>query len=155
MGLCLLLVALLLTSCCPPADPVLNSLGEYDRYVYYTQGEFQDYTDYAKYYYSSARIAENDYFTNIQETDAARFYECLENFESWLATYAEYEPSCEIVVNYDFDQTIVDATDYIHIEWDKYDTTWDDGRTTTTLAGYDVYFFDTQTQVLYYFHNNI
>ena len=131
------------------------SLGEYNSNVYYTQGEFQDFTDYAKYYYDSVDLTGNEYFNKIQKSDATKINEHLDDFESWIETYRETDSSREIVMNYDFDRTIIDSEDYFYIDSEKLTTTWDDGTTTTTLANYDVYFFDTQTQILYYFHNNI
>ena len=82
----LLLIILIstLSSCTAPEDKVLNSLGEYKSKEFYTEGAFQDYTDYAKYYYDSVNFTDNEYFSKI-----------------------------------------------------------------------DVYFFDIQTNTLYYFHNNI
>ena len=75
----------------------------------------------------------------------------LDDFESWIETYREGDASREIVVNYDFDRSIIDSEDYLYIDSEKH--TWDDGY--TSLVNYDVYFFDTQTNTLYYFHNNI
>ena len=34
---------------------------EYKNNEYYTEGEFQDYTDYAKYYYDFVDFTENEY----------------------------------------------------------------------------------------------
>ena len=48
-----LIFGTVLSSCVIPADKVLDSLGRYKGHEFYTQGEFQDYTDYAKYYYDS------------------------------------------------------------------------------------------------------
>ena len=151
----LFVVVISLSACKAPEDRVLISLGEYKNNVFYTQGEFQDHTDYAKYYYDSVDFTENKYFNKIQESDLTKINEHLEDFESWIETYRENDSSREIVVNYDFDRTIIDSEDYIYIDSEKMTTTWDDGTTTTTLANYNVYFFDTQTQILYYFHNNI
>ena len=151
----LITVVLSFSACKVPEDKVLVSLGKYKNNVYYTQGAFQDFTDYAKYYYDSVDFTRNKYFNKIQELDLAKINEHLDNFESWIETFREDDPSEEIVENYDFDRTIIDNEDYIYIDSEKKTTTWEDGTTTTTLASYDVYFFDTQTQILYYFHNNI
>ena len=148
---CLAIIALLLTSCMTPEAKVLNSLGEYDDYVIYSEGPFQDYTDYAKYHYTSVNMDENNYFTKLREADLIKINEHIDDFESWIETYKERDDSLEIVVNYDFNREIIDTEDYIYI--DSETQTWEDG--TTLLVNYDVYFFDRQTQVLYYFHNNL
>ena len=140
-----------LSSCTTPEDKVLNSLGEYKSYEFYTEGAFQDYTDYAKYYYDSADLSDNEYFSKIGQSDIDVLNEHLDDFESWIETYRENDASREIVVNYDFDRSIIDNEDYLYINSEKH--TWEDGF--TSLVNYDVYFFDTQTNTLYYFHNNI
>ena len=140
-----------LSSCTTPEDKVLNSLGEYKSYEFYTEGAFQDYTDYAKYYYDSADLSDNEYFSKIGQSDIDVLNEHLDDFEGWIETYRENDASREIVVNYDFDRSIIDNEDYLYINSEKH--TWEDGF--TSLVNYDVYFFDTQTNTLYYFHNNI
>ena len=150
----LLLIILISTlySCVAPEDKVLNSLGEYQRSEYYSEGEFQDFTDYAKYYYDLLDFTDNEYFSEIEQADIDVLNEHLDDFESWIETYREGDASREIVVNYDFDRSVIDHEDYLYIESEKYDP-WDDGN--MVFANYDVYFFDTQTNTLYYFHNNI
>ena len=145
------LITLLLASCAASEDKVLNSLGEYKSHVFYSEGTFQDFTDYAKYYYDSVDFADNEYFSKIEQSDIDILNEHLDDFESWIETYREGDASREIVVNYDFDRSLIDFEDYLYIDSEK--NTWDDGY--TSLVNYDIYFFDTQTNTLYYFHNNI
>lgn len=146
-----ILIIILLTSFVAPKDQVLNSLGKYDQSEYYSEGGFQDYTDYAKYYFASVEIDGNEYFNRIQDSDIEVLNEHLDNFESWIKVYREGDSSREIVVNYDFDRALIDNEDYIYINSEKHE--WDDGF--VSLVNYDVYFFDSQTKTLYYFHNNI
>ena len=145
-----LILGIVLSSCIAPENKVLNSLGEYKSHEFYTEGAFQDYTDYAKYYYDHVDFADNEYFCKIGQTDIDVLNEHLDDFESWIKTYREGDASREIVVNYDFDRSLIDCEDYLYIDSEKH--TWDDGY--TSLVNYDVYFFDTQTNTLYYFHNN-
>ena len=149
----LVCVALLLSisSCAVPEDKVIVSLGEYEKNEFFTSGGFQDYTDYAKYYFTSANVVENKYLNKVQETDFAIINTHLDDFEGWIKTIKNSKPSSEVVVNYDFDRKIIDTEDYFYIESEEH--TWPDGH--TSLVNYNIYFFDTQTQVLYYFHNNI
>ena len=140
-----------LSSCIAPEDKVLNSLGECRSCEFYTCGGFQDYTDYAKYYYDPVDFIDNEYFSIIEQSGIDALNEHLDDFESWIETYREGDASREIVVNYDFDRSLIDSEDYLYIDSEKH--TWDDGY--TSLVNYDVYFFDIQTNTLYYFHNNI
>lgn len=139
------------TSCAVFEDKVIDSLGKCEKKEFFTSGGFQDYTDYAKYYYTSIDMEENKYFKQIKETDFTAIDTHLDDFEGWIETIKDSEPSSEVVVNYDFDRSIVDTEDYFYIDSEEH--TWDDGF--TSLVNYNVYLFDTQTQVLYYFHNNI
>ena len=140
-----------ISSCAVPEDKVIASLGEYKKHEFFSSGEFQDYTDYAKYYYTAAKVVGNKYLTEIQETDFAIINTHLDDFEGWIETIKDSEPSSEVVVNYDFDRKIIDTEDYFYIDSEEH--TWSDGH--TSLVRYNIYLFDTQTQVLYYFHNNI
>ena len=153
IALVLVCVVLLLSisSCAVPEDAVIASLGKYEKNEFFTSGGFQDYTDYAKYYFTSANIVENKYLNKIQETDFVIINTHLDDFERWIETIKNSESSSEVVVNYDFNRKIIDTEDYFYI--DSEDHTWSDGH--TSLVRYNIYLFDTQTQVLYFFHNNI
>ena len=153
IALVLVCVVLLLSisSCAVPEDAVIASLGKYEKNEFFTSGGFQDYTDYAKYYFTSANIVENKYLNKVQETDFVIINTHLDDFEGWIETIKNSESSSEVVVNYDFNRRIIDTEDYFYI--DSEDHIWSDGH--TSLVRYNIYLFDTQTQVLYYFHNNI
>ena len=69
IAICIALVCF--SSSSIPEDPVKASLGEYENHVYFSSGGFQDYTDYAKYYYTTANISENPYLKRIDEQDLA------------------------------------------------------------------------------------
>ncbi len=152
---CLSIIALFFASCevseDKSEDKVVVSLGKYENRVFFTEGVFQDFTDYAKYYYTAAEVAENKYLEKIQETDLAAINMHLDDFEGWIETIKNSTASSKLVENYDFDRGIIDSEDYFFINSQEH--TWSDGY--TSLVRYDVYLFDTQTQVLYYFHNNI
>ena len=142
---------LALAACSLPKDKVAASLGRYESRVFFTSGGFQDYTDYAKYSYSHAKIEGNKYLTKIREADLTQINRHLDDFEGWIETIKDSEPSSEVVVNYDFDREIIDTEDYFYIDSEEH--TWSDGH--TAIVRYNIYLFDTQTQVLYFFHNNI
>ena len=149
LSLCIFVLSF--TACTAPEDKVVASLGKYENRDFFTSGGFQDYTDYAKYYYTSTKVTENKYLKEIQETDLETIYTHLDDFEGWIETIKNSEPSSEVVVYYDFDRGIIDSEDYFYIDSEKH--TRNDGH--TSLVRYNIYLFDAQTQVLYYFHNNI
>ena len=149
ISLCLIVMSL--ASCATLIDEVVASLGKYEKRVFFTYGVFQDFTDYAKYYYTSANTTENAYFQKIQKADMEIINTHLDDYERWIEVIKENEPSSEVAVNYDFDREIIDLEDYYFI--DSKETTWSDGH--TALTSYNIFLFDSQTQVLYYFHNNI
>ena len=150
-ALSLLVVAILLASCAVPENKVVASLGKYDHHVFFTSGGFQDFTDYAKYTYSTPKLSGNAYLKQIRETDLAAIHTHLDDFEGWIETIRSSDASNEVVVHYDFDRKIIDTEDYIYIDSEEH--TWSDGH--TSLVKYSIYFFDVQTYVLYYFHSNI
>lgn len=148
---CVCMFALSFTACTLVEDKVVASLGKYESHEFFTSGGFQDYTDYAKYHYKSTNVEENKYLKKVQESDKEVILVHLDDFEVWIEAIKNNDASNEVVVNYDFDREIIDTEDYFYI--DSEEETWDDGE--TALVKYNIYLFDTQTQVLYYFHNNI
>ena len=140
-----------LNSCAEFKDEVIISLGTYEKQEFFSSGGFQDYTNYAKCYFSSPNVTQNKYLRKIQETDFAAINKHLDDFERRIEIIKDDEPSNEVVVNYDFDRGIIDTEDYVYIESEEH--TWSSGH--TSLVKYNIYLFDTQTQVLYYFHTNI
>jgi len=148
--ICIVLL-LSVSSCSIIKDEVIASLGEYKKKEFFTSGGVQDYTDYAKYYFTAANIDGNKYFNKIRETDFTIINTHLDDFEGWIEFIEDSEPSNEVVVNYDFDRGIIDAEDYLYINSEE--ETWSDGE--TSFVKYNIYLFDMQTQIFYYFHNNI
>lgn len=149
---CAAISALILFDSIAYEDKVVNSLGKYKNYDYYTEGAFQDFTDYAKYYYDSVDMTDNEYFSKIQSSDIKNLNKHLDDFEDWIDTYRKADDLREIAVNYDFDRSLIDNNDYLYIETEWFDP-WNDGN--LQFSSYDVYFFDSQSNTLYYFHNNI
>ena len=102
---------------------------------------FQDYTDYCKYWYPDAGAFEKDgrwHAVSEEEIEEIRGY--FENFRGWM----EVEKRLD---EYDFDPDCIGAGDYVRIEigsthWSPYDD-------------YTLYFFDAESDILYYIHSNI
>ena len=150
MRRCVLLLVVcslfLASGCVAPKDPVLTSLGTYSTGKLYTSGEFQDYTDYAKYAFDHVDVLNSPYFLQIDPAGEKRLIAHIANFEGWVKTIAARDPMDEVVVHYDFDTSIISEDDYLYIY---------DDPDYQQFGNYDVYFLDMETLVLYYFHNNI
>lgn len=148
LPICLFALLVLLSSCGVQTrqDKVLGSVGEYDAKQFWTHGEFQDYTDFGMYSYSAASLGKNQYFTIVSETNRVTICEFIDDFEKWIDTIRNNDSDDELVLNYSFDRAIIDTEDYFYIY---------EGENYSKFGCYDVWFFDTQTNVLYYFHNNI
>ena len=127
-------------------DKVIDSLGRYESEIFLTYGGFQDYTDYAKYTYNDVDFSGNKYFERITPESEKELVAHISDFKLWVAAHKENDPENELVVGYDFDYASISDDDYVYI-YDDPDYPY--------LGNYNVYFFDTETMTLYYFHNNI
>ncbi|MBQ4568712.1 MAG: hypothetical protein IJA62_01425 [Ruminococcus sp.] len=131
-------------------DEVVVSLGEYTHKEFYTSGGFQDYTDYAKYHYDDVDLKDNPYLKQVNDENISEFIDFLENFESWVYIHAESEPEGELAVSYDFNTDIISEDDYVYM-----DNRYDGDDELFEFSNYNLYFFDSQSKILYFFHNNI
>ena len=127
----LIFVILSLSACSAPADKVIESLGEYKSKDFFTSRGFQDYTDYAKYTYEDVDLSENEYFNKISSDSLEALNNHIEDFEKWILTIKEDDHENEIVVEYDFNPSIISEKDYVYIY---------DDPDYSELGCYDVYF---------------
>ncbi len=123
-------------------NPVLKELPIYSKKEYYSSGFWLDYTDYAKYFYKN--VSEEDLqsaesFSKTTEEDVEIILDCVENFEIWVEMAED-----ELKENYDFDKSVVSTGNYAYIE-----------NYSPHSPVYDIYYFDLNGQILYYFHNDI
>ncbi len=130
----------------PDYQEEINLIGENERITYYSNDGFQDYTDYAVYTFSYANIENNQNFQKLGE-QRSELEAYLDNFENWVKISRE---DSEIHKYYDFDKSIIDENDYIYIS-DKSENE----SMYSKFDSYNVYIFDTQTNMLYFFHSNI
>lgn len=141
-----------------PEDEVLASLPDYETRRFYSSGGFQDYTDYAVYTFAEIDeedLLHNDYFCLITDNNDEFFSGFMDNYESWIQVYRDSEPDSELVENYDFDRNIMNRGDYICIIGDDEEQRNEDIDTYGMYYDYDIYFYDVESKILYYFHNNI
>lgn len=149
-GILLILLVVFLLVGCGQDSAVILSLPEYTQKVFYTEGVWQDFTDYGIYTFApfdEAKLEENLYFEKV--TDVENILSYFENFEGWL-TEGE-----ELSENYNFDKVWVDENDYVFINTEEGRTIGNSDCTYGKFDCYSVYFFDTDTWTLYYIHNNI
>ena len=114
---------------------------------FYDKNGFRDYTDYCKYYYNDKMaFGNNSRYRQISESDIETISGYFSDFQSWM----ELEKRTD---EYDFDINCISEGDYVLIEtkegskigqnaYGKYDD-------------YSIYFFDKDSCILYYIHNNI
>ena len=153
-----ILAALLLVSMtgCGPSDPVLESLGPYESKVMYTEGEFQDYTDFGIYTYpvrEGGPLKSHKYFTVVMEEDLEGILAYIDNFEAWVETFQSRSTPSELAENYQFDRELIQEGDYYCVRTKEGVAVGDAAY--GAFDNYTLYFFDTETCTLYYFHNNI
>ncbi len=141
----LALLPLLLLSGCALRYPVIDSLGENCTGTIWHEDSFQDYTDYGKFVYSDVtaeQLALNPYFCTVTEDELPLLQGYLANFESWIILMEDWQ---DPKIHYDFSAEVVNPGDYFCLE--------EKGQQPYT--NYDLYYFDLESQTLYYFHSNI
>lgn len=136
------LVILILLMSCGCSNYRMNEIpeGYIDKDEHYQQNGFQDYTDYAKYVYSDAKIIKNNSnYKEVTNDDIIKIQKYFDETYTWL----EKENRSN---EFDFDNSCINQGDYVRII-DKYEK---DSNTTN----YSIYFFDIETLTLYYVHSN-
>lgn len=151
LGICLLVSMMFFGFLYSHQKSVIASLPDYENKVFYTSGGFQDYTDYAKYIYDNITIQDlksSEYFTITTADDVEKILLHIDNFEGWVEACGG-----ELKENYDFDKSVVSEGDFFYIETKEGEPIGQ--RTYRKFENYDVYYFDVDAQILYYFHNDI
>ena len=121
---------------------LLNSVGKYKEIAYYCTEGFQDFTKYGKYQYSKVTLDGHEQVQPISQDDIDELMVYIDRFE-WTV---ENENDQKLVAVYDFDRSVVDDADYLYLYTDP---------DYPQYGYYDIYFFDWQTKMMYFFHCNI
>ena len=130
-----LIILLLLLSACSSIPS-----GYVSKEEHFEQGGSQDYTDYAKYVYeSSSAFEKNSDYSPVSESDINIIKGYTDNFKDWMSTENRLS-------EYDFNDSSITEGDYYRLKVKYNDNSYSD---------YTLWFFDTETFTLYYFHNNI
>lgn len=127
-------------------DEVISSVGVAISEDYHQYGWWQDYTIYAKYTFENPQYVNNTYLEKMTQEDITEFNLYLENFEDWVSVAKGDTSGLDLVRNYDFDKNMISTKDYCYI---------DSNDELDEFVSYNLYFYDTETEILYYFHNNI
>ena len=122
-----------------------------DNYVaseeYWDKNGAQDYTDFCIYQYDSSSAIEADSsYVKVADSDIDRIKGYFFDFKQWM----EVENRLD---EYTFDESCISAGDYCLIK------TKEGQPIGSSVYGaydnYSVYYFDTESLVLYYIHSNI
>ncbi len=144
-----LLLMISLCACSYTQDPALASLGKHTDKQMYTEGGFQDFTDYGIYKYNKINLEGNKYFKPVTETALEDIEGYIQDFEKWVEIF---DKNGELAKNYDFNLDAVNESWYFYIDnefaAEGKDSQW-------YYANYNVYLLDAENKTLYYFHNNI
>lgn len=150
-AMCLLVLSL---SACTfkSKDPVIASLGRAMSVQRYSVSGFGDSTDYGIYTFSGAKPEDGEYFKPVTAESKNELLGYIDNFENWVNVTRE-DDNNTLFENYHFSRADIDESDYLYIS-DRDGEAIGDG-VYSKYDSYNVYFFDSQTTTLYYFHNNI
>lgn len=132
---------------------VIISLGRAMSVQRYSVSGFGDSTDYGIYTFPGAEPEDSEYFKPVTAESKNELLGYIDNFENWVNVTREGDDDNALVVNYHFSRDDIDEGDYLYI-YDREGKPIGDGAY-SKYDYYNVYFFDSQTTMLYYFHNNI
>lgn len=132
---------------------VIASLGRAMSVQRYSVSGFGDSTDFGIYTFPGASPGESEYFKPVTAENKTELLGYIDEFEQVIDSLRDGDEGADLVNNYRFSRADIDESDYLYISdrdgeaigegvYSKYDS-------------YNVYFFDSQTTTLYYFHNNI
>ena len=125
------------------SDLLVTAMGEFSTEEHYSYGWWQDGGTYSKYTYKSTSL-NNEYLSQITESDIEEIEHNISEFEFWVSSSGEDEKDKSLYENYDFDVSIIDTNDYWFVEYDE-----------TDERVFDLFIFDTETNVLYGFSYSI
>ena len=112
----------------------------------YIHDIWQDGTAYCKYYYPDDNVPViHSYFREVTEEDIAGIRGYFADFAGWMEVENED--------GYDFDPACVTPGDYVRIRADEFGSPGD--LIYDKYFGYTVWFFDTESCILYYIEVNL
>lgn len=118
-------------------------MGEYIKKEEGINVGFRDITVYIKYFYDDVDIENNEFLKQVTSADIASLNTYLADFEIWV----KYALDAEVNSFYDFTRVIIDEQDYLCI--------YDKSNEDVDMEDYTIYFYDSQTKILYYFRQTV
>lgn len=132
---------------------VIASLGRAMSVQRYSVSGFGDSTDFGIYTFPGASPGESEYFKPVTAESETELLGYIDEFEQVIDSLRDGDEGADLVNNYRFSRDDIDGSDYLYI-YDREGKPIGDGAY-SKYDYYNVYFFDSQTTTLYYFHNNI
>lgn len=132
---------------------VIISLGKAMSVQRYSCAGFGDSTDFGIYTFPGASPGESEYFKPVTAESETELLGYIDEFEQVIDSLRDGDEGADLVNNYRFSRDDIDESDYLYI-YDREGKPIGDGAY-SKYDYYNVYFFDSQTTTLYYFHNNI
>lgn len=132
---------------------VIISLGKAMSVQRYSCAGFGDSTDFGIYTFPGASPGESEYFKPVTAESETELLGYIDEFEQVIDSLRDGDEGDDLVNNYRFSRDDIDEGDYLYIS-DREGKPIGDGAY-SKYDYYNVYFFDSQTTTLYYFHNNI
>ncbi len=145
--LLMLICALFLSGCVLlpgySKDKLFAYVPPYESEEFYTNGTFQDYTDYGIYTYKPfdyEKAFNGTLFSRVTSANREALLDYIADFEKWVDAAPDDN---ELHLNYNFDHSILSEGDYFRFTEKDY------------FYDYSFYIFDAESYTMYYFHNNI
>lgn len=132
---------------------VIISLGKAMSVQRYSCAGFGDSTDFGIYTFPGAKPEDSEYFKPVTAESETELLGYIDEFEQVIDSLRDGDEGADLVNNYRFSRDDIDESDYLYI-YDREGKPIGDGAY-SKYDYYNVYFFDSQTTTLYYFHNNI
>lgn len=132
---------------------VIASLGKAMSVQRYSCAGFGDSTDFGIYTFPGAKPEDSGYFKPVAADSKNELLGYIDQFEQVIDAMRDGDEGADLVNNYRFSRDDIDGSDYLYI-YDREGKPIGDGAY-SKYNSYNVYFFDSQTTTLYYFHNNI
>ncbi len=120
--------------------------GFYKAEEYFDPFATQDSVDYCKYYYNSEYdVIFSNKYSKISEENIQGIKEYFSKFKEWM-------DACDRLKEYDFDENIIDNNDFCLL-YDK--SNYNNNVEYKKFEYFTIYFYDTNSHILYYIHANI
>lgn len=144
--ICAMVIVFALSACFLFQDKIIRSVGKPISEQLYTHGEFQDYTDYGEYKFDEVDLSDNSYFTRITDDNKQKVLKYIAYYEDIVEMYGLMDASDDIATHYSFERDFITNDDYFCIV---------DNSKFIEFENFELYYFDSKSSTLYYYHTNL